>query len=350
MIVARHLRAVEVIVEVVLLACADTDVGDIIVAVYIRNKGEPSLACSRGISLGRQPSLLDATDEGIGEHGGAGRLGPEVGLVDELVPQSLCVAVAQEALHHLSVAFHDAFVVGAVLGQSVQHFGEAHSHPTVAASPIERHIWRMVEEAVGTLQLVEILHHLVCGAVDVLAVAGRAVGPGLDNRYHVHVVYPHTCLPRVALSGEPFLAFLGILGQFPLRVGIRESHLLVALLSGEGLVETQRQGAEHVEVHVILCGDVLLVIRQEVVEAFLHLADNHVVAHGASPHQGTVPGAHLVVAQVLRVAPGGVLAVDEVVGETTSYFLRRAAGRKVFQYIILRCIYRQGKQQSKNRQ
>ena len=100
---------------------------------------------------------------------------------------------------------------------------------------------------------------------------------------------------------------------------------------------------------MVLRGDVLLVICQEVVEALLHFADNHIVAHGSSPHDGAVPGAHLVVSQVLRVAPSRMLAIDEMIGEATSHFLRRAALREVFQGIFLCCICRQGEQQGQNR-
>ena len=286
-------------------------------------------------SRSRQPSFLHASDEGIGEHGGAGRFGPEVGLVDELVPEAFAVAVAKQALHHLPVALQDAFVVGVVLWQGFQHLGQPDGHPSVAACPVERCVGRVVEEAVGPLQFVEVFHHFVRGPVDVLAVARGAIGPGLDYRNHVHVVDPHAGLPGVALSCEPFLALLGFSRQFPLRVGIGESHRLVVLFRGERRVEAERQGAEHVEIYVVLGWNVLFVVCQEAVEAFLHLADDDVVAHGPSPHEGAVPGAYLVVAQVLRVAPGGVLAVDEVVGKAPSHLFGRGARREVAKGVVL---------------
>ena len=112
MIVASHLWPIEIIIEVVLLACANTNVRDVVVTINIRYKCEPSLPCCWGIGLCREPPFLHATNESIGKHGGTRRFGPEVRLVDELVPEAFVVSVLKQALHHLLVTFHDAFVVG----------------------------------------------------------------------------------------------------------------------------------------------------------------------------------------------------------------------------------------------
>ena len=44
-----------------------------------------------------------------------------------------------------------------------------------------------------------------------------------------------------------------------------------------------------------------------------------------------------------------MLAIDEMIGEATSHFLRRAALREVFQGIFLCCICHYGEQQGQNR-
>jgi hypothetical protein len=87
--------------------------------------------------------------------------------------------------------------VGVVGGQGAQHLGHARGEPAVAAAPEVVDVGRVVEEAVGLLQLVEVGDHLVRVAVEVLAVAGGAVGLELQHGEHVHVVDP-----EAGLGGE----------------------------------------------------------------------------------------------------------------------------------------------------
>ena len=88
----------------------------------------------------------------------------------------------------------------------------------------------MIEESVRALQFIQVFHHLVGCTVYVLTVSRYTVSPGLYNGYHVHIINPHTCLPCIAVACQPFLALLGILRQFPLGIGIGQTHLLVTFI------------------------------------------------------------------------------------------------------------------------
>ena len=60
---------------------------------------------------------------------------------------------------------------GMVGRKIAQHLCHARGDPAVTSAPKERHIGRVVEEPVGLLQLVEVCHHLLSVAVQVLAIA-----------------------------------------------------------------------------------------------------------------------------------------------------------------------------------
>ena len=75
-------------------------------------------------------------------------------------------------------------------GSVRQHLGHAGGDPAVAASPEVLHVGSVEEEAVGLLQLVEIGDHLLRVAVEILLVAGGAIGLELQHGEHVHVVDP----------------------------------------------------------------------------------------------------------------------------------------------------------------
>ncbi len=130
-------------------------------------------------------------------------------------------------------------------GQGAQHFSHSGGHPAVATAPEERHVGRVIEEAVRLLQLVEIGRHLQRITIEILPVPGCAVRLQLQDREHIHVVDPEAGLVRQAVG----------LRIIPLLVGplltIREIFLLVRLKAN-----LQRNGAEDVVIDVMPRRDV----------------------------------------------------------------------------------------------
>ena len=79
-------------------------------------------------------------------------------------------------------------------GKVAQCFSHAGGYPAIAAAPEEGHIGRVVEKAVGLLKFVKISDHLCGVAIEILFVAGGAIGLELKDREHIHVIDPEAGL------------------------------------------------------------------------------------------------------------------------------------------------------------
>ena len=161
----------------------------------------------------------------------------------------------------------------------------------------------MVEEAVGLLQLVEIGDHLLCVAVEILLVAGGAIGLELQHGEHVHVVDPVARLGGEAVG----------LRVLPLAVGPPLAFLeklLVLGLTGD----LERHDAEDGVVHVAADGTALGLGAAG--HQRLKLLDQLIAQSGVVRQLGelqrAVPGADLGVVDGLGVL---VRAGDEVFGQ-----------------------------------
>ena len=131
------------------------------------------------------------------------------------------------------------------LGKIAEEFRHACGHPTVAASPVERRIGSVIEEAVGLLQLVKIGGHRVGGAVKILNVVRGAIGLNLDRRNHVHVIYPVACF-----CGDAIGRCL-----FPLLVGQALSQIKILSIFRQH-INLKRDDAEDAIVNVSVGRDV----------------------------------------------------------------------------------------------
>jgi hypothetical protein len=114
----------------------------------------------------------------------------------------------------------------------MKQLGGTSGHPAVAATPEERRLRIVIEKTVGFLERVEIEHHFLGGAIDVLAILGRAVGLRLRHRDHEHVVDPQTRLPGVALGHE----LLGFFVSAPADDAVRQVLVQNRMLEREMVV------------------------------------------------------------------------------------------------------------------
>ena len=222
-----------------------------------------------------------------------------------------------------------------VLRQVAQQFGHAGSHPAITATPVERNVGRMVEKAVGALQLVQVHRHLAGSTVYVLTVAGHLVGMRLHDGNHIHVVNPKAGLPRVAFPCPLLLDRFGIGRHFPLGVGIGQSQLFVSFVLRHP-VEFQGQAAEHVQIHVVLDGQQSLLGSEEMLEAGLQQLDERLVLSGSSIFQGAVPVEGFRIANPLA-GMQGMFFGDKAVGDAPSYFVGGVSFGEVLQQTLLRC-------------
>ena len=344
--VAGQAAAVLIPVETVFGAGTFADVAQVVVLIQVGEQREPCLAGRRAVDLLVEPSVLDAEDHGIGEHGRRGGLLPGVRVVDDLAPHAVVGLVAQQRRHHQLVGGADSRQVGVVLGEHPQHLGHSDGHPPVAATPEVGGSGVVVEEPVGALDAVEVEHHLTRRAVDVLAVARNQIGLGLEVGDHEHVVDPESGLPRVALVGI-LLGFgelpvvLRVFGQDPLVVGVFHAQFEVAGIAVV-LVDLQGHGAEDVEVDdVVRCGiefrlEVLLG-GEERFEALDQTGVERVVAGPGREPQGSEPGADVGIGDqrhlVFRVdvAPVGVRGLEIAFGQPDADLFGLAALGEVFQ-------------------
>ena len=281
--VAVHLRALEVVFEVVALAGAHAHAGD--VAPLVHASAEREVRAARGGTVLRavEPSAPHTHEIRIREHCGARGLAPVARIVRtiyKLAPESVLALVLEKRLHHQEIAFHDARTVRAVLRQLVEEERHPRRHPAVAAPPDERHVRRMVEEAlrgsVLELEPVEVEDHLRRRALDVLSVARRAVRLALERGDHVHVVDPEARLHRkplrVVLALDVRRRTLALLERrlawlAPLRVGVHEPNVeATTIFVLEVYLQRQRTENGVIDVSRTRTHLVLLAARQEVVE------------------------------------------------------------------------------------
>jgi fructose-specific component phosphotransferase system IIB-like protein len=200
-----------------------------------------------------------------------------------------------------------------------RHLGHASGEPAVAAAPVVLHIGSVEEEAVGLLQAVEVGDHLVCVAVEVLAVAGGAVGFELQHGEHVHVVHPEAGLGREALQIVERHDRFGVsdvgLRRCPLAVCPGEAELQVLRIVGRerfGLDgDLERHDAEDGVVDVVPLRRAARAARQHwVEEGDQAVAQRVVMGEGSEGHRA-VEGADIRIAGEPRALRAG----DEVLGE-----------------------------------
>ena len=150
-----------------------------------------------------------------------------------------------------------------IFGKVAQNHGQAGRHPAISASPEEGPFGVVIEQAIVPLEGVHVHFHLAGRPVDIFAVAGDAVGLGLEDGDHIHVINPQAGLGGVAvreefplaLNGEVAIAahpFAGVPGGvFPLMIGIAKSHFQGPLVAIHQ-VDLQGNGSEDGEVHVVV--------------------------------------------------------------------------------------------------
>src|SRR5207244_9369213 len=118
---------------------------------------------------------------------------------DELVPHAVLVLIAQQRLHHAAISLQNPGALRMTGGQRAEHLRHASGNPTVATSPEEGHVGSVKEKAVPLLQLVEIGDHFVRSAVEVLTIAGGAIGDRKSTRLnssHQIISYAVFCLKK----------------------------------------------------------------------------------------------------------------------------------------------------------
>ena len=146
----------------------------------------------------------------------------------------------------------------------------------------------MIEETVGTLQFIQIHHHLFGCTIYIFAIIGHFVGMCLYNGNHVHIVNPKTCLPWIALLCPFLLTWFGIFGNFPLGIGIRQSQFFVAFILRHP-IKLQRQTSEHIQIDMILDGQQLLFGSKQMLKSGLQKLDERFVFGCRRIFKRTVP-------------------------------------------------------------
>ena len=137
-----------------------------------------------------------------------------------------------------------------LLWQTTEQLRHTCRHPSVPTSPIERNIRCMIEKTIRALQFIQVHHHFFRRPINIFTVLRHFIRMSLHNRNHVHVINPQTCLPGIPFF-SPFLFFrLCICGNFPLRVGIRQSKIQVFLILCHS-VHIQWKATEHIQIHMI---------------------------------------------------------------------------------------------------
>src|SRR4051794_11616450 len=131
------------VVRVVADVGTDGDVGEVRAPVGAdRELGEHALvaAVCDGLEMLVQISLLGAAREGVGEHAGAGRLGPVVAagaLVDHLEPAAgRRVLVLLQAGRQLAEDAEQLGPAGVALRNAVQHADDRHGVPADRTAPV----------------------------------------------------------------------------------------------------------------------------------------------------------------------------------------------------------------------
>ena len=95
-------------------------------------------------------------------------------MIDQLPPHAIAALIFQKRRHHFPIAVQDTRALRMVFGHGAEQFCHSGSNPSISASPEERHIGCVIEEAVGLLQLVEIGRHFQRGAVKSLSWRGQS--------------------------------------------------------------------------------------------------------------------------------------------------------------------------------
>ena len=106
MIISGNARTVHIILLTVFLSRSDTNFGKVIFIVYIIAQAQPGSACNGSKFFFIQPSVLNTQDHSIGKHCRSGCFSPKVGLVYQLIPQSVLVHIFLQIVHHQKIAFH----------------------------------------------------------------------------------------------------------------------------------------------------------------------------------------------------------------------------------------------------
>jgi len=335
--IADDFGALHVEVVVVLLVGAFTNVAEVAVGIHITDEGEPGFAGGGAVGFFIEPAVFHAGDEGVGEHGGAGRLGPGFRPVNELAPHAVFTLEFEQRGHHTVITFENAWAERMIGGEFAEEFGEAGGKPTVAAAPEMRSVGRVVEEAVWLLQFVEVGDHFLCSAVEVFGVLGRAISLRLEDVDHVHVVDPVAGLRTQALRHERLsVAVLSGL-FFPIggEVWIGKSPLAVGFPLAEGEVtcifildiDLKRHRAEDGEVDVDRVGNEIgLGGGEERVEAFNETIEEVGVVGQLGEGERTVPSADFGIDNEPRVfwtTEVAMFAYDKVFCDELADLLRR---------------------------
>src|SRR5260370_21372498 len=100
--------ALQVVLQVALLAGSFTNIGHVAVLVNVSNDSDPCFSSCGAVGVGIKPAVCYAGNQGESEHGGARTLWPRLVMVDELAPHAIFPLVLEQRRHHGPVPSHNA--------------------------------------------------------------------------------------------------------------------------------------------------------------------------------------------------------------------------------------------------